>query len=152
MPDSNESDLADMRTSSVSPLTPTRDDIYHSPSSVHDVSPVNDNDPLPLGHQVSTSSTEAKDEIVTSYSPYHLDSPWPAGTRRRMWTPFWLSKLVLIAFAITFFLMLLATALLYHFSQANNGISSESEANHYGWKYGPTACETALMRHVCRRR
>jgi hypothetical protein len=35
--------------------------------------------------------------------------------------------------------MLLATALLYHFSEENSGISVQKEANHYAWKYGPTA-------------
>lgn len=64
----------------------------------------------------------------------------------------WLSKTVLSIFALVFVCMMLATGLLYHFSQENNGISTQKEANHYGWKYGPTACESPRgyfhMNHV----
>ncbi|KAJ3515065.1 hypothetical protein NM208_g15007 [Fusarium decemcellulare] len=56
-----------------------------------------------------------------------------------MWTPIWLSKTVLVFFALIFACMVLATGLLYHFSVENNGISTQKETNHYGWKYGPTA-------------
>ncbi|KAH6893362.1 hypothetical protein B0T10DRAFT_271548 [Thelonectria olida] len=56
-----------------------------------------------------------------------------------MWTPIWLTKFVLIVFAIGFWMMLLATGLLFHFSVENDGISVQKEANHYAWKYGPTA-------------
>lgn len=59
-----------------------------------------------------------------------------------LWTPIWLSRAVLIAFAIAFLIMLLATALLYDFSEKNSGLSVQREANHYAWKYGPTAGET----------
>ncbi|KAM0431010.1 hypothetical protein ACHAPT_005647 [Fusarium lateritium] len=61
------------------------------------------------------------------------------GLRQHMWTPMWLSKTVLLIFALAFVCMMLATGLLYHFSKANNGISTQKETNHYGWKYGPTA-------------
>ncbi|KAL7904247.1 hypothetical protein GGI35DRAFT_463719 [Trichoderma velutinum] len=64
---------------------------------------------------------------------------WPRSSHSALWAPIWLSRVTLIAFAITFLLMLLATALLYHFSEKNNGISVQREANHYAWKYGPTA-------------
>lgn len=56
-----------------------------------------------------------------------------------MWNPVWLRKTVLVTFAVCFVAMLLTTALLYHFSVQNHGLSTQQEVNHYGWKYGPTA-------------
>ncbi len=64
---------------------------------------------------------------------------WPRSSHSALWAPIWLSKVTLIVFAITFILMLLATALLFHFSEIHNGISVQREANHYAWKYGPPA-------------
>ncbi|KAL7935756.1 hypothetical protein V8C35DRAFT_298159 [Trichoderma chlorosporum] len=64
---------------------------------------------------------------------------WPRNSYSTLWAPIWLSWVTLVVFAITFLLMLLATALLYHFSQQDNGISVQQESNHYAWKYGPTA-------------
>ncbi|KAH7140774.1 hypothetical protein EDB81DRAFT_655305 [Dactylonectria macrodidyma] len=73
----------------------------------------------------------------TSYPP--PPPGWPEGAKEHMWTPFWLTKSVLVMFAAWFASMALATGLLYHFSLEHNGISAQKEANHYGWKYGPTA-------------
>ncbi|PTB65127.1 hypothetical protein BBK36DRAFT_1122469 [Trichoderma citrinoviride] len=64
---------------------------------------------------------------------------WPRNSHPALWAPIWLSRVALVAFASTFLLMLLATALLYHFSEENSGLSVQEEANHYAWKYGPTA-------------
>ncbi|PON25247.1 hypothetical protein TGAM01_v205933 [Trichoderma gamsii] len=83
---------------------------------------------------VVTNSTST----TTQYLPMPPTKP-PHGSRSNLWVPIWLSRVVLIAFAVTFLLMLLTTALLYRFSQQSNGISTQREANHYGWKYGPTA-------------
>lgn len=86
---------------------------------------------------VVTNSTST----TTQYLPTPPTKP-PHGSRSKLWVPIWLSRVVLIAFAVTFLLMLLTTALLYRFSQQSNGISTQREANHYGWKYGPTAGKT----------
>lgn len=77
------------------------------------------------------------------YSNSPTPSQWPEDSRPRMWNPFWLRKSILFAFAACFLCMLLVTALLYHFSVKNHGLSTQREANHYGWKYGPTAGEFA---------
>ncbi|KAF4962308.1 hypothetical protein FSARC_9593 [Fusarium sarcochroum] len=77
---------------------------------------------------------------IVEYSSQYPPSQWQDGaTKRHMWAPFWLSKTVLVAFALTFICMMLATGLLYHFSVENDGISTEKETRHYAWKYGPTA-------------
>lgn len=83
-----------------------------------------------------------------SYNAYDYSHPpsapvpaWPQDVKKHMWTPIWLTKSVLIVFAVGFWMMMLATGLLYHFSVENQGISVQKEANHYAWKYGPTACE-----------
>ncbi|KAI9147472.1 hypothetical protein HJFPF1_12494 [Paramyrothecium foliicola] len=58
---------------------------------------------------------------------------------RSGWDPFWVSTPVMATFATAFTLMLLATALLYYFSEKHLGISTPEQKYHYSWKYGPTA-------------
>lgn len=88
--------------------------------------------PTPYG---SDAGVVAKSAPTTQYSL----TPPAKGSRSNLWMPIWLSRAALIAFAVTFLVMLLTTALLYHFSEKGNGISTQREANHYAWKYGPTA-------------
>jgi hypothetical protein len=92
----------------------------------------------PYGSDVGTIAQNAQSK-ERSYTP---PSKSPQDSNPTLWTPIWLSRATLIAFAVTFLLMLLTTALLYHFSEQNNGISAQREANHYAWKYGPTAGKT----------
>ncbi|OHE92149.1 hypothetical protein CORC01_12552 [Colletotrichum orchidophilum] len=85
------------------------------------------------------------------YSNSPTPSQWSEESRPRMWNPVWLRKTVLVIFAVCFLAMLLTTALLYHFSVQNRGLSAQQEVNHYGWKYGPTAVlvvVAALWRQV----
>lgn len=65
------------------------------------------------------------------------------GPRPAMWNPFWLRKSVLIAFGIVFAAMSAAVILLYHFSDANNGLANQEQSRHYAWTYGPTARKSA---------
>lgn len=88
---------------------------------------------------------QSKSATIEYASAIEPESPNEA--RRPMWTPIWLYKSVLIIFAVAFAIMMLATALLYHFSQENDGLSAQRPANHYGWKYGPTACKSLLRSH-----
>lgn len=90
----------------------------------------------PYGSDAGVVTNSAS--TTTQYLPTPPVKP-PQSSRSDLWMPIWLSRSVLVAFAITFLLMLLTTALLYHFSELGNGISTQREANHYGWKYGPTA-------------
>lgn len=96
--------------------------------------------------------------VLVDDSQYHDSYPkpqprpqpgWPEGAKEHMWTPIWLTKSVLLIFAAWFAAMMLATGLLYHFSVVHDGISAQKETNHYGWKYGPTACECCLMTASC---
>ena len=82
---------------------------------------------------------------LIEYSNYPDHWEQDGGHGRQLWTPIWLRRTALVVFAVAFALMSLATGLLYHFSQVNNGISSQHEFNHYGWKYGPTACEISPL-------
>lgn len=93
--------------------------------------------PTPYGSDAGVVAEIAS----TTTTQYSLAPPAksPQSSRSNLWMPIWLSPAALIAFAVTFFLMLLTTALLYHFSEQGNGISAQREANHYAWKYGPTA-------------
>ncbi|KAI8717744.1 hypothetical protein NCS52_00851300 [Fusarium sp. LHS14.1] len=84
-------------------------------------------------------TVDPKHNTTVQYTDRSPPSRGQDGHRKHMWTPMWLSKTVLFLFALVFVCMTLATGLLYHFSQENNGISTQKEANHYGWKYGPTA-------------
>ncbi|UKZ53144.1 hypothetical protein TrVGV298_006935 [Trichoderma virens] len=85
-------------------------------------------------HEGVVANTASSDQRSLAPPP-----KWPRNSHSALWAPIWLSRVALIAFAVTFLLMLLATALLYHFSEQDNGISVQREANHYAWKYGPTA-------------
>jgi hypothetical protein len=60
-------------------------------------------------------------------------------TIERLWEPFWLSTPVLVAFAFVFSMIILATALLYQFSEKHRGIAIQEQDNYYMWKYGPMA-------------
>ncbi|KAL6786618.1 hypothetical protein J3E68DRAFT_420134 [Trichoderma sp. SZMC 28012] len=139
-------------------LTPPRQGAYHQLVSLR-------RKPVPARagpyHQTAQNDEQAEIEdeeealsVPTLYGSHEgivassagFDQPslapppkWPRNSHSALWAPIWLSKVTLIAFAITFLLMLLATALLFHFSEIHNGISVQREANHYAWKYGPTA-------------
>ncbi|KAL7919614.1 hypothetical protein ACQKWADRAFT_300949 [Trichoderma austrokoningii] len=120
---------------------PARAGPYHQAAQADDQAEVDEEDDV-----VSALTPYGSDAgvVANSVSTVAQDSPTPPtkspqGSHSNLWMPIWLGRGVLIAFAITFLLMLLTTALLYHFSQRSNGISTQREANHYGWKYGPTA-------------
>ncbi|KAL6894743.1 hypothetical protein GGI43DRAFT_412098 [Trichoderma evansii] len=110
---------------------------YHQAAQTDDQAEIDDEDetvsvPTPYG---SDAGVVAKSASTTQYSL----TPPAKSSRSNSWMPIWLSRAALIAFAVTFLLMLLTTALLYRFSEKGNGISTQREANHYAWKYGPTA-------------
>lgn len=96
---------------------------------------------LPYVPSSSSSSRQIKGTATVRSSAWTQDPAWGKGAK--LWTPLWLTKTVLVIFVVVFSLMLLATALLFHFSQKNNGIGVQKEVNHYGWKYGPTACKAS---------
>jgi hypothetical protein len=81
---------------------------------------------------------------LLEYSSSPPATRWATDSRRRMWNPIWLQRTMLVGFAVAFVAMSLATGLLYHFSVVNQGLSSQREAAHYGWKYGPTARQCLL--------
>ncbi|KAJ6439890.1 cutinase transcription factor 1 alpha [Purpureocillium lavendulum] len=122
IPHHGEIDLTDVRRS-VSPLRPSEEEM-----------PGNER---PYVASSASSNRHVKDPVTIQHSS------WLYGQTRRgnegLWTPLWLTKTVLVIFVVVFCLMLLATALLFHFSQKNHGIGVQKEVNHYGWKYGPTA-------------
>ncbi|KAI1080438.1 hypothetical protein F5B20DRAFT_570288 [Whalleya microplaca] len=62
-----------------------------------------------------------------------------------MWNSIWLRAYVFISFAIVFSMMLLATALLYNFSDIYQGISAQDASRQYGWRYGPTALLVVIL-------
>jgi hypothetical protein len=95
--------------------------------------------------QVSLQLHEARIGI-NQLSRYHgsastrRDEP-PKTTRPppRMWNAFWLRWYILMLFGLLNFCCIVALALLYQFSQRNQGLRTESVAHQYAWKYGPTA-------------
>ena len=62
----------------------------------------------------------------------------------RMWNPFWLHRGVLLAFCVSFFLMITAVAALYIVSQKHQGLSTQTPQYRYLWTYGPTAILTIV--------
>lgn len=58
---------------------------------------------------------------------------------KTLWNSVWLHKVVLLGFCALFTAIFSALILLYHFSNAHHGLSTESSKNKYSWTYGPTA-------------
>lgn len=52
-----------------------------------------------------------------------------------------IQPLLLVGLAVFFAASTLAVGLLYHFSQVNVGLTTESNSHRYAWLYGPTAGE-----------
>ena len=86
-------------------------------------------------------SMEEKPAFATEYSTVPNGEHPPAQSLPKLWTPFWLSKTVLLLFGLVFALIIVVTAALFQYSKDHDGISVERERNHYAWKYGPTAGE-----------
>jgi hypothetical protein len=57
----------------------------------------------------------------------------------RLWTPIWLRKASLIAFATLNIVFLLVLLVLWYVSRKENGLPVSPSTNHYVWIYGPTA-------------
>ena len=57
----------------------------------------------------------------------------------KMWSSKWLHPATLIGFVVLFIALLLALALLFHYSNRDHGLSTQLSSNHYSWTYGPTA-------------
>ncbi|KAM5353963.1 hypothetical protein ACJ41O_000613 [Fusarium nematophilum] len=144
------------------PLLETRDIGFEVPQPVSPLQPHEEYEgyaawPAPYPVQPDQYQYPKYSNTVVEYDQQQEQQPPPEAAwqqhdvRRHMWTPIWLSKTVLVIFALVFACMMLATGLLYHFSEENNGISTQKESNHYGWKYGPTALlvvVAALWRQV----
>lgn len=107
----------------------------------------NDQEYPPKPSTTDRNSSTKDNDTVVEYRSSPPDSEWPGSRKPDMWRPIWLSKTVLLVFAMCFLSMTIATGLLYHFSVRDDGLSAQSESNHYGWKYGPTACKQALYPH-----
>lgn len=90
-------------------------------------------------HHIQSDAKASQRPSISHGSYSSMDS---GDTRQPlMWNSVWLRRIVLLGLSLGCCCMTLATALLYHFSLENNGLSTQKQANHLGWKYGPTACE-----------
>ncbi|CRK12947.1 hypothetical protein BN1723_009857 [Verticillium longisporum] len=90
-------------------------------------------------HHIQSDAKASQRPSISHGSYSSMDS---GDTRQPlMWNSVWLRRIVLLGFSLGCCCMTLTTALLYHFSLENNGLSTQKQANHLGWKYGPTACE-----------
>lgn len=98
----------------------------------------------PLLHNATHQTTSSLRN--NSLHNFHLQSysddfaPENTGPSADMWNSLWLHGGVLIGFSVAFALMALSVGLLYHFSEAENGLASQVESRHYLWTFGPTAC------------
>ncbi|ETS82189.1 hypothetical protein PFICI_07191 [Pestalotiopsis fici W106-1] len=94
------------------------------------------------GYNENRNSSGLSQSLSDASTPSEQENkPWTG----KPWNPFCLRKIVLLLLSVTFLLCLLATALMYHFSQQYNGLSAEDEAKHYGWTYGPSAVLTVIL-------
>lgn len=69
----------------------------------------------------------------------------PSDISRHYWTPFWLRRYTLIAFATLFALLAAALVILWYASKHQNGFSTTFGTNHYAWTYGPTAILVVVL-------
>ena len=98
---------------------------------------------------VSTDEHEDNEHVAQRVQSSESDTPEPAGVGKpngnlqtpRMYTPFWLRKVVLLAFTIVMFVLIVVLGALFGISQRNQGLSTASQKYHLLWKYGPTASE-----------
>ncbi|KAI1126924.1 hypothetical protein F5Y10DRAFT_243779 [Nemania abortiva] len=60
------------------------------------------------------------------------------------WRPFYLRRVVLLAFITIFILIIITIEILLVVSNKNSGIATGNAAQHYLWTYGPTAFLTAI--------
>ncbi|KAI2616318.1 hypothetical protein GGR54DRAFT_649601 [Hypoxylon sp. NC1633] len=97
------------------------------------------------GHQPLYRLTEMGDSTVILYEGGEPETATAWGARTRMWNSIWLGTGVFITFGIGFTVLLLATILLYHFSEINKGLSVQDASKEYGWRYGPTAFLTVIL-------
>ncbi|KAL6895350.1 hypothetical protein HDV57DRAFT_6312 [Trichoderma longibrachiatum] len=120
---------------------PARAGPYHQAAQIDDPAEINDEegDTPSIPRLFESHASGVADGAESSRRSQTPPPKWPRNSHSALWAPIWLSRAALVAFAFTFLLMLLATALLYHFSEENSGLSVQKEANHYAWKYGPTA-------------
>ncbi|ETS82552.1 hypothetical protein PFICI_04428 [Pestalotiopsis fici W106-1] len=88
-----------------------------------------------------TKSQALAQQSSLDASPNGKEETWIA----EPWQPLCLQPPVLLSLSATFLICMLVTALLYHTSVQNNGLSAEDETRHYGWKYGPTAVLTVIL-------
>ncbi|KAK3367800.1 hypothetical protein B0H63DRAFT_405165 [Podospora didyma] len=63
---------------------------------------------------------------------------------RKLWTPLFLRRPVLIAFALVFTSLIISIAVLFHFLTQDGHILSADPKLHYLWVYGPTAVFVAI--------
>lgn len=63
----------------------------------------------------------------------------PSDISGKHWTPVWLRRCTLIAFAALFAVLAAALVVLWFANKHQNGFSTTLGTNHYAWTYGPTA-------------
>ncbi|OJD29178.1 uncharacterized protein BKCO1_890009 [Diplodia corticola] len=71
------------------------------------------------------------------------DERMSVGTARP-WTPFYLRRMALLGFALTYVALLVALVVLGVFDQKNQGLANSTSSRHYAWTYGPTAVLTVV--------
>ncbi|KAF7585421.1 hypothetical protein BBP40_010964 [Aspergillus hancockii] len=88
---------------------------------------------------ISLSSPNQGSE--TPLAGYSGEDPNPRNNdnESHLWTPTVLRPLVFLAFAVIFVAILIATEVLFAFSNRNKGISASPPKYRYFWTYGPTA-------------
>ena len=69
----------------------------------------------------------------------------PSDISGRYWTPVWLRRYTLIAFAALFAALAAALVILWFANKHQNGFSTTLGTNHYAWTYGPTAILVVVL-------
>ncbi|KAF2703738.1 hypothetical protein K504DRAFT_495288 [Pleomassaria siparia CBS 279.74] len=106
---------------------------------------VNEQDDL-TARRVGTASLNASPKThIHTYTKIANNDTGSLEPPRRRLPDFCISPVILIALAIFFATGSTTTGLLYHFSQARDGLKAEEDKHRYAWIYGPAAVLVLLQ-------
>lgn len=97
------------------------------------------------GHRDQREQSQAAEPFVSEHATLHTSSTNSMNQERAhqtidtRWTPLYLRRIMFIVFIIVFVAILTALAVLFSYSERNQGMSTANPTLHYLWTYGPTA-------------
>jgi len=97
--------------------------------------------PPPHRDNISPMDEESPQPFLAPEEPHQRTRDGYAPVQRlpQLWCPFWLHKLVLAAFVVTFALLLAGCLVVWYMTKDDNGFAVAKSTSHLTWTYAPTA-------------